>query len=238
MSAGPSRSEPAGASDRVGSGRPDLDPPRGGEPPATADALRADVARRLARREPRRVATGSIGSRAAVVLLLRLPGSVSSLDQLEGLFVQRAETAGDPWSGHMALPGGRNDPKDTDLAATALRELEEETGLVLERSALLGRLDDVHPRSRRLPSIAVTPFVGWAGQPAAVVENAELAGHVWVPVGALRSPEHRSTLRLERGGVLRVFPTIEWEGRTIWGLTFRIVREFLERSARAGAGRG
>lgn len=212
---------------------------RGGpERVRAADTLRAAVERRLARRGSRRVAGGAVDARAAVVLLLRPPGSAASVDELEGLFVQRAEVDGDPWSGHMALPGGRHDTADTDLVATALRELAEETGLVLDRSALLGRLDDVHPRSRRLPSIAVTPFVGWTGHPATVVENAELAGHVWVPVGALRSPEHRSTLTLEREGVLRVFPTIEYGGRTIWGLTFRIVREFLERSDPDGADRG
>lgn len=201
-----------------------------GEPGAAgAVTLRADLERRLAVRAPRRMDDGSVGSRAAVVLLLRPRATVASVDELEGLFVQRAVIDGDPWSGHMALPGGRREPADPDLAATALRELGEETGLGLERGALLGRLDDVHPRSRRLPSIAVTPFVGWTASPISVVENAELAGHVWVPVGALRSPERRATLRLEREGALRVFPAIEYEGRTIWGLTYRIIREFLER---------
>jgi len=208
----------------------------GRDPSPSEVAVRAGLERRLALRAPRRVEDAVVGSRAAVVLLLRPPGPTASVDELEGLFVQRAEIEGDPWSGHMALPGGRHDPADPDLAATALRELSEETGLVLDRAALLGRLDDVHPRSRRLPSIAVTPFVGWAGEPGAVVENAELAGHVWVPVGALRSPGRRSTLRLERGDAVRVFPAIAYEGRTIWGLTYRIVREFLERIGAPASG--
>ncbi|HKK08445.1 MAG TPA: hypothetical protein VKA44_06135, partial [Gemmatimonadota bacterium] len=73
-----------------------------------------------------------------------------------------------------------------------------------------------------------TPYVGWADGDARVRENVELAGHVWVPVRALVAPEHRATLRLERRGAVRVFPAVEYGGRTIWGLTFRIVREFLD----------
>lgn len=190
--------------------------------------LRAELGKRLALREARRVPDGDAAVRAAVVLLLRAGPSSGSLEELDALFVQRAEAEGDPWSGHMALPGGRSAPSDEDLAATALRELREETALDPGRQALLGRLDEVHPRSRRLPSIAVTPFVGWADPGASVRENAELAGHLWVPVRALVTPEHRSTLRLERRGAVRVFPAVDYGGRTIWGLTYRIVREFLE----------
>lgn len=191
-------------------------------------ALRAELGRLLALHETRRVPADETELRAAVVLLLRDAGGSRALDELEALFVRRAEVEGDPWSGHMALPGGRHSPPDEDLAVTALRELREETSLDLGRKALLGRLDEIHPRSRRLPSIAVTPFVGWTEPEVRVVENRELAGHVWVPIRVLRAPEHRSTLRLERRGVVRVFPTVEYEGRTIWGLTYRIVQEFLE----------
>jgi 8-oxo-dGTP pyrophosphatase MutT (NUDIX family) len=201
------------------------------------DALRAELHRRLAERETRRVAAADVDLRAAVVLLLRPPPGTERLADLEALFIQRAEAEWDPWSGHMALPGGRHDPDDEDLIGTALRELREETSLEPGRDALLGRLDEVHPRSHRLPSIAVTPFIGWSSSPGEVRENAELAGHLWVPVRALVEPGYRSTLRLERHGAVRLFPTVEYEGRTIWGLTFRIVREFLEVVSGEGAPR-
>lgn len=235
----------------------------------SGEAVRSELKRRLAVRPPRRVEPGAAEASAAVLLLLRQPpedgelpgpagGSTESagaagdagpasglegpaaIDRLQGLFVQRAEIDGDPWSGHMALPGGRSEATDRDLAATALRELAEETGLAVDRPAILGRLDDVHPRSRRLPSIAVSPFVAWAPGPGHVRENVELAGHVWVPVGALRSPERRTTLRLERAEAVRMFPAIDYEGRIIWGLTYRIVAEFLHRigDTRARAARG
>ncbi|HEU4700285.1 MAG TPA: NUDIX domain-containing protein, partial [Gemmatimonadales bacterium] len=49
------------------------------------------------------------------------------------LLIRRAERAGDPWSGHMALPGGRHSRGDADLAATAMRETAEEVGVRLDR---------------------------------------------------------------------------------------------------------
>lgn len=159
--------------------------------------------------------------RAAVMLVLR------ESDGVDALFVQRAEAERDPWSGHMALPGGRADPEDTDLIHTALRELREETALTIPRHGVLGRLDDVHPASRRLPSIAVTPFVAWLEGEARIEPNPEIQDHVWIPLAVLRDPGHRSELRVRAKGVDRVFPTIEYRGYTIWGLTLRIVHDFL-----------
>ena len=75
--------------------------------------------------------------RAAVATILR-----EGLEGPEVLLIRRAENPRDPWSGHMAFPGGREAPEDRDLLATAVRETHEEVGLDLQRSAhLLGRLD-------------------------------------------------------------------------------------------------
>lgn len=160
--------------------------------------------------------------RAAVILVLR------ESDDVEALLVKRAEVEHDPWSGHMALPGGRADPGDRDLVHTALRELREETALTISRHEVLGRLDDVHPSSRQLPSIAVTPFVAWLEADARIESNFEIQDHVWIPIRVLRDPDHRSELRLRVKGEQRRFPTIEYRGYTIWGLTLRIVRHFLK----------
>ncbi len=146
---------------------------------------------------------------------------------LEALFVLRAERDGDPWSGHVGLPGGHREPHDEDLAAAARREVAEETGLALEPDDVLGRLDDVHPRSRRLPSVAVTPYVGWTDGAAGIRHGPEVDGHLWVPLAELEAPGRRSVLAFRRGGALRTFPAVEVGGLTIWGLTFAIVRRFL-----------
>ena len=74
--------------------------------------------------------TGARVVEAAVALIL-LP---TSDGDLEALFIKRAEVEGDPWSGQMAFPGGRRDPVDDDLLATAARATLEETGIDLARA--------------------------------------------------------------------------------------------------------
>lgn len=183
---------------------------------------RGAIEEALAAHRPTVVSDDEADRRAAVILVLRgSPG-------VEALFVQRAELERDPWSGHMALPGGRADPGDRDLVHTALRELREETALTIARDGVLGRLDDVHPASRQLPSIAVTPFVGWLETVARIEPNFEIQDHVWIPLAVLRDPDHRSELRVGVRGQPRTFPTIEYRGYTIWGLTLRIVYGFLD----------
>jgi 8-oxo-dGTP pyrophosphatase MutT (NUDIX family) len=177
--------------------------------------------------------------RAAVILLLAPePGSVLRTESegalihqpVSALFVLRAAHDGDPWSGHVALPGGRVEDEDTDLVETAMRETREETAVDLARDAVLAPLDEIHPRSVHLPSIGVTPYVGWVDERPEIRENHEIAGHIWVPLPVLRAPESRSTLALP-GRPDRVFPTIEYAGAVIWGLTHAIVEDFLRRVA-------
>lgn len=176
--------------------------------------------------EPLVVMDTEVERRAAVTLVLSPdPGRTSVTD---ALLVLRAQVEGDPWSGHVALPGGRAETDDSDLLRTAQRELEEETGVSIARPDFLGRLDDLHPRSAHLPSIAVTPYVAWMEKRIPLTENAELAGHMWVPVAELASPARRSSLVRELP-VPRVFETIEISGYTIWGMTLGIIDNFLER---------
>ena len=88
----------------------------------------------LARHAP--VEHDGAGTPQAAVALLLTPDP----DRL--LLIRRAEREGDPWSGHLALPGGRRDESDTDLLATALREtFENPTPL----TAILHRLSHMEP---------------------------------------------------------------------------------------------
>ncbi len=95
------------------------------------------------------------GMIAAAVAVILHDGAAG----LETLFIHRAVRAGDTWSGQIAFPGGRREPTDTDLLATAIRETMEEIGVDLSAAERLGVLDDLYPRTPVLPPVVVRPFV-------------------------------------------------------------------------------
>ena len=172
------------------------------------------------------VAPGDIAPRrAAVAAVLRVaPGeSEPSL-----LIVKRAEYPGDPWSGHVALPGGRAEPGDATLWDTAIRETWEETGLDLRHDAcLLGTLDELYPRTPSLPPIVVRPYVVVTAATGPLQLSAELAGAFWMPLTALRRPDvDRRSRVVVRGEAIDVASFV-YGGETIWGMTERIVRQLL-----------
>ena len=163
---------------------------------------------------------------AAVSLVLR------GRDDLELLLIRRARSERDPWSGHMALPGGRRDPDDDSLLETAIRETEEETGVELTGDALhLGRLVEVAPRSVRLPRLSIHPFVfGVHRSTEARVASVEVAAVHWVPLEELRRPGAAGSVEIGVRGETREFPCFRVEGEVVWGLTFRILSQLLEAS--------
>ena len=160
---------------------------------------------------------------AAVALLLR-PGS-----DLDVLLIRRARHEKDPWSGHVALPGGRRDPDDADLSVTARRETREEVGLDLDRiGVLLGGLPAVAPASRRLPSLSVTPWV-FAVEPGheLTLSPGEVDAAVWVPLDALRDERAAGEMLIEIEGGSHRFPSLTYEDYVVWGLTLRVLHNFL-----------
>lgn len=150
---------------------------------------------------------------------------------LELLLIKRAQSERDPWSGHMALPGGRRDATDRSLRETARRETLEETGLDLGRvGATLGRLSDVAPSSVRLPKLTISSFV--FGVPEGVmasVASREVARVFWVPLDVLRDPSRHASVEVPLPGGAQSFPSYHVEGEHVWGLTYRILSDFLER---------
>jgi 8-oxo-dGTP pyrophosphatase MutT (NUDIX family) len=156
---------------------------------------------------------------AVAVILSPDPDSV--------LLIRRAEREGDPWSGHMALPGGRQDPAEPDLVATAIRETAEEVGLLLGPEWLIGSLDDVVPRTPVLPPIAVRPYVFALDHRPALILNPEVAAARWVPLDQLLHPDARQTVQLEIRGENREVPAYQLDESIVWGLTERIVTGLL-----------
>ncbi len=143
------------------------------------------------------------------------------------LLIRRAERTGDPWSGHMALPGGRREPEDSDLLGTAIRETREEVGILLTADALLGTVQDVVPRTPVLPPIAVRPYVFLASLRPAITLNPEVTASSWVPLSHLLRPDTHHPVRLEVAGQTRVVPAFELEDGIVWGMTERILTALL-----------
>jgi 8-oxo-dGTP pyrophosphatase MutT (NUDIX family) len=143
------------------------------------------------------------------------------------LLIRRAERRGDPWSGHMALPGGRQSDADSDLVATAIRETAEEVGYPPYREQLAGSLDDVVPRTPVLPPIAVRPFVFTLPSRPALFPNAEIAATRWVLLDHLLDAATHDTVELDIRGERRQFAAYRVDEGVVWGLTERIVSDLL-----------
>ena len=158
----------------------------------------------------------------AAVALLLTPAS----DDLDALFIRRAQKAGDPWSGHVALPGGRRDTGDADLFGTAVRETREETGVSLTPFDLLGEADDITPRTPVLPNIIIRPFVFALGAKPAVHPSSEVASWLWVPLSRLKSAATRTQVDI-RGSPTEV-PAFVLGSDVIWGLTERILKPIID----------
>jgi 8-oxo-dGTP pyrophosphatase MutT (NUDIX family) len=177
----------------------------------------ADVGRALARRGP--VLVGADIPRAAVALVLREgPGG------LELLFIRRAEHEKDPWSGHMGFPGGRAEPEDASLEATAVRETSEETGLDLRGAGeRIGALDEVNALARGRPvDLAIAPFVFRLHRRLEGAPSHEVVSLHWLPLERLLARETRSTLQHDHEGTALELPCLRIEGLVIWGLTYRM----------------
>jgi len=160
---------------------------------------------------------------AAVALIL-----VEDTNGLEALFIRRAERADDPWSGQVALPGGRHEPGDRDLLATAIRETQEETGVDLAAAERLGALDDLYPRTPTLPPVVVRPFVFALERRVVLVPSDEVQRAFWLPLQRLTDPAVRREVTLTVQGVERTFPAyLVADDALIWGLTERILTPFL-----------
>jgi 8-oxo-dGTP pyrophosphatase MutT (NUDIX family) len=176
------------------------------------------LGRALARREP--VLLGADIPRAAVALVLR-DGSAGGI---ELLFIRRAEHEKDPWSGHVGFPGGRAEPGDGSLEATAVRETREETGLDLARSgARIGALDEVKALARGRPvDLAIAPFVFRIRDRLDGAPSHEVVSVHWLSLERLLAPETRSTMQYPHEDTLLELPCLRIEGLVIWGLTYRM----------------
>ena len=161
---------------------------------------------------------------AAVAMLLRETGAGP-----EVFFIRRAEHPRDPWSGHMAFPGGRHQSEDASLLETAMRETREEVGFDLAIGAdHIGQLDDLQAIARGKPQeTVIRPFVFEVHREAPLqVDNREVAEALWTPLLPLYRGEVDTVRPYEWHGTHVDFPAYDVDGRVVWGLTYQMLRSF------------
>src|SRR5262249_48593358 len=152
---------------------------------------------------------------AAVTMILR-----DHQDKAELLIIRRAECEGDPWSGHLALPGGRVEISDTDLMATAARETHEEIGINLNKGGrFIGKLPLIDTRNPLLPHLEITPFVAVAPGNFAIQLSAEVASVFWVSIDRLKREGASTEYKFKHGDVIIKRAAYPSEGGPIWGIT-------------------
>jgi len=173
----------------------------------TLDAVRA----RLRSDEP------PIGKlrRASVAVTLRVT------EELSVLLIKRADRVGDPWSGQVAFPGGKEQEGDGTLKETAIREAREEVGIDLVAGAdFLGYFV---PFRTHTGTLDVVPAVFLLRSDAEVRPNEEVSSYRWVAVGKMMDERSMSTQRVQAGGQVRELPAFTVDGYFVWGLTHRII---------------
>ena len=144
----------------------------------------------------------------------------------ELLFIERAERAGDPWSGHVAFPGGKREPGDGSLLQTAIRETEEEVGVRLGSATLVGRLEDVVARTS---GYRVAQFVfTFAAPDVTLLTSAEVAATLWVPLERLARREGAGTIPFVRHGETVELSCLRIGARVLWGITYRMVMQMID----------
>jgi 8-oxo-dGTP pyrophosphatase MutT (NUDIX family) len=163
---------------------------------------------------------------AAVALVLA--GEAANLSVC---LILRATRESDRWSGHVALPGGRVDPRDLSPRAAAIRETREEVGIRLGRSSYLGSLG-AQPISRdgKPGDISLSSYVFYVGEVLKqLTPNHEVAEAFWAPLQHLLDPRNAGYTPTSRDGVPYDSPAVVYQGHHIWGLTYRVLTAFFER---------
>lgn len=169
---------------------------------------------------------------AGVTIVLRDDAAGSSHGGPEMLLIERATREGDPWSGHMAFPGGRAEPGDPSLQKTAEREALEEVGIGLANAQYIGRLDDLGGRAAATNKMLVSAYVYHLANPGRLeLDRNEVADAFWVPLAHLVHPDNHVRYPMQYGEHELVFPGIHVGDRddlVVWGLTYRFLEGFFE----------
>lgn len=148
----------------------------------------------------------------------------------EVLLIERALHDADPWSGHMAFPGGRMDSHDDSTRTTAARETFEEVGVELADAEYLGHIDELVGNRRVSPRLVVSAHAFHiAEHQEFLLDPREVQQAFWFPLAGL----HEADRQVEH--VIPEMPEVRFPGivvgepdrHIVWGLTFRFLERML-----------
>ena len=177
----------------------------------------------LRKNRPKKVAARRFMRRSAVNLLIYDHPEWG----LQVLMIERARCKGDPWSGHMAFPGGRMDPGDSSIRAAGLRELSEEVGIEANAEMIeIGRLSDLLTKVRRARGpMVITPIVYRVDHMLPTLHNHEVADSLWVPLAIFTDPQTRLSMKWQYRGRYIEVPYYRYQNKQIWGLSLAMLDE-------------
>ena len=164
-----------------------------------------------------------VSDRASVALVLS-----GNEKDLKLCLIQRAIRSTDPWSGQMALPGGRATLDDPDSFSVAIREVREEVGIDLSSAIFLGRLSDIQlMRGGKVTLGVVTPFLFYMGirEEPFLIDKTEVEHAFWIAVSYLQNPANQRNLRDSSLSRAREISAIYFEQKLIWGMTYRLISD-------------
>ncbi|MBU0654713.1 MAG: CoA pyrophosphatase [Gammaproteobacteria bacterium] len=144
------------------------------------------------------------------------------------LFIRRPASERDYHSGQVAFAGGKRDPEDPDLTATALREAHEEIGILPQDVQILGQLSPHHSVSR----FRIAPVVATLPWPYNLIPSPqEVARAFTIPLQWLAQPEHHEIHYRQLADIEEPVPVVyfqEYDNEMLWGATARITLSLLD----------
>ena len=142
------------------------------------------------------------------------------------LLLIRRSDRGDPWSNHIAFPGGHVDQADASVLEAAYRETLEEVGIDRGAIELLGDLGHFQTMTG---GVDLHTFIGlWAADSPPRPDPVEVAEVIEVPVARLLEEHDRLGFAAQHGDRLGEHLCYPLEGGTIWGVTARIIHHLFE----------
>ena len=163
--------------------------------------------------------------RAAVAMVL-----APHPDGPKVLMIRRAEHPEDPWSGHMAFPGGRSEPEDDSLVHTAIRETHEEVGVDLaSHGELIAPMNELPAYSSGRPvGMVVSPFLFSLDRVRETrADPGEVAAALWLPLAAFRDKANHRRTPIDTSGFKAEVDAFVVQEQIVWGLTHRMFENFL-----------